>query len=464
MRLRAGLAVLNFKAVLNLAALLSLWSTSGLTANISLAQLDDDPAHAIVFVRGELVNGDDIRFRSQVAQLTKAIVIFSSDGGNLLAGIGIGKIIRLNSFATVVLDGERCASACALAWLGGSPSFMGNGAHIGFHAAYIETAGQATETGVGNALVGSYLTWMGLSERAVVYITQAAPAEMTWLTLRDAEQTGIDVVPFKRPPPPGNTFEWVKRSAEQGDPRWQEALGLKYLLGNGVQRSTAEALKWLHRSADQGFLPAIDDLGEFYWLGSNGVPQDNATGIKYLRKAADRGVALAQYRMGNAYGVGRGVSQSYTNAAAWYFKAARQGHAVAQNNLGVMYSQGLGVQQNHAQAVKWYTCSAEQGYRSAQQNLARKYIAGLGVPQDYILAHKWLSLVIANEEGDKIPKSVMSASMSKGTLANKDTDIAYEFIQLRDKLAVNMTPAQVAEAQELTRKWRPKESTCVESD
>jgi hypothetical protein len=151
MRLRAGLAALNFKA-LNLAALLSLWSTSGLTANISLAQLDDDPAHAIVFVGGELVRGDDIRFRSQVAQLTKAIVIFSSDGGNLVAGIAIGKIIRLNSFATVVLDGQRCASACALAWLGGSPSFMGNDAHIGFHAAYIETAGQATETGVGNAL------------------------------------------------------------------------------------------------------------------------------------------------------------------------------------------------------------------------------------------------------------------------------------------------------------------------
>ena len=175
---------------------------------------------------------------------------------------------------------------------------------------------------------------------------------------------------------------------------------------------------------------------------------------------------IAFARMGNAYGVGRGVSQSYTSAAAWYFKAARQGHAVAQNNLGVMYSQGLGLRQNHAQAVKWYTCSAEQGYRGAQQNLARKYIAGIGVPQDYILAHKWLSLAIANEEGDKIPKSVRSAWMSKGTLANKDTDtdITYESIQLRDKLAVNMTPAQVAKAQELTRKWRPKESTCVESD
>ncbi len=37
----------NFKAVLNLAAVLSLGSTSGLAANISLSPLDNDPAHAI---------------------------------------------------------------------------------------------------------------------------------------------------------------------------------------------------------------------------------------------------------------------------------------------------------------------------------------------------------------------------------------------------------------------------------
>jgi hypothetical protein len=178
MRLRAGLA-LNFKAILNLAAVLLLWSTSGFAANILLAPLDEDPAHAIVVVEGELVSGDDILFRAQVGQLTKAIVTFNSDGGNLLAGLTIGKIIRLNSFTTVVLDGQRCASACALAWLGGQPSLMGDSAHIGFHAAYIENAGQATETGVGNALVGSYLTRMGLSESAIIYITKAPPNEMT---------------------------------------------------------------------------------------------------------------------------------------------------------------------------------------------------------------------------------------------------------------------------------------------
>jgi hypothetical protein len=198
MRLRAGLVALHFKAVLNFGAVLSLWSTSGFAAHITIAPWGDDPAHAMVIVEGSLVAGDDIQFRTQVGRLTKAIVAFNSAGGNLLAGIEIGKTIRLKSFATAVLDGQSCASACAIAWLGGLPRFMGHTAHVGFHAAYIEKAGRASESGVGNALVGSYLTQIGLSEAAVVYITQAAPTELTLLTLRDAERIGIEVLPFEQ--------------------------------------------------------------------------------------------------------------------------------------------------------------------------------------------------------------------------------------------------------------------------
>jgi hypothetical protein len=180
----------------------SLWSTSGVAANITLTPLGDDPAHSIVAIEGDLVSGDEVKFRAQVGRLTKAIVVFNSDGGNLLAGIEIGKTIRLKSFATGVLDGLRCASSCAFAWLGGSPRFMERGARIGFHAAYIDSAaGRPSESGVGNALLGSYLTQIGLSENAVVYITQAAPTEMTWLNLRDAKQIGIEVLPFEEQPP-----------------------------------------------------------------------------------------------------------------------------------------------------------------------------------------------------------------------------------------------------------------------
>ena len=194
-----------FKAVLNLAAVLCLCSTPGLAANISLSPLDNDPAHAVVAVEGVLVRGDHIKFRTQVGRLTKAVVAFSSDGGNLFAAIEIGKTIRLKSFATAVLDGQRCASACALAWLGGLPRFMGHTGHVGFHAAYIEKEGRPSESGVGNALVGSYLTQIGLSETAVVYITQAAPTELTLLTWRDAEKIGIEVLPFEQPTPDTKT-------------------------------------------------------------------------------------------------------------------------------------------------------------------------------------------------------------------------------------------------------------------
>src|SRR5205807_981172 len=114
----------SFKAVLNLAAVLSLGSTSGLAANISLSPLGDHPAHALVAVDGRFEAGDESKFRTEVGRLTKAVVVFNSDGGNLQAGIEIGKMIRLKSFATTVLDGSRCASSCAFAWLGGSPRFM----------------------------------------------------------------------------------------------------------------------------------------------------------------------------------------------------------------------------------------------------------------------------------------------------------------------------------------------------
>jgi hypothetical protein len=70
-------------------------------------------------------------------------------------------------------------------------------------------------------LVGSYLTQIGLSENAVVYITQAAPTEMTWLNLREAKQIGIEVLPFEeqtpatKPAPPVTSREASNQENKQ---------------------------------------------------------------------------------------------------------------------------------------------------------------------------------------------------------------------------------------------------------
>ena len=148
---------------------------------------------AIITVTGELELGDHLRFIKAVLPVGRGIVVLGSEGGNLQAGIEIGKAIRLKDLTTYVPDDILCASACALAWLGGTQRFMAANAKIGFHAAFRIQNGSPTESGLGNALVGAYLNSLGLSQRAVAFISSADPRSMQWLTIENAPQNGIEV-------------------------------------------------------------------------------------------------------------------------------------------------------------------------------------------------------------------------------------------------------------------------------
>jgi hypothetical protein len=144
----------------------------------------------VVVVEGSLAAFDEDQFAAKTAPLSSAFVAFSSDGGSLVAGLRIGEAIRRKRFSTIVPDGRRCASACALAWLGGVERFIGTSGKISFHAAYDAAS---DESGVGTAVVDAYLSKIGLPYEAVIYITQAASNEMTWLNMSDTAQRGIRV-------------------------------------------------------------------------------------------------------------------------------------------------------------------------------------------------------------------------------------------------------------------------------
>ena len=73
---------------------------------------------------------------------------------------------------------------------------MGATSQIGFHATYQIERGEVSTSSVGNALIGAYLATIGLSNDAIVYITQARPTEMTWLNIGEARQHGIQVLIF----------------------------------------------------------------------------------------------------------------------------------------------------------------------------------------------------------------------------------------------------------------------------
>ena len=86
-------------------------------------------------------------------------------GGNLVAEINIGRIIRAKGYETFVANGRQCASACGLIWLAGVRRLGERNARNRLrHAAFIYRAnryGYAVEKGMGNALVGAYLNELG---------------------------------------------------------------------------------------------------------------------------------------------------------------------------------------------------------------------------------------------------------------------------------------------------------------
>jgi hypothetical protein len=215
-------------------------------ANIEVRHLDT--AAALIMVEGDLELGDIEIFRSRVAGLSKATVAFRSDGGSLLAGIRIGMLIRVKGFTTIVPDAAQCASACAVAWLGGAHRFLGVGSTVGFHAAYVQKAGTTTESGPGNAVLGAYLDQIGLPEDAIVYITQAAPNSMKWLNMEDAAQHGIEVAllpPPDVPPPDSNA------AASQDQPQ-------QSLAGRATGLVLSLAAHWSEPNAET--LRALEDL------------------------------------------------------------------------------------------------------------------------------------------------------------------------------------------------------------
>ncbi|MDX3809346.1 hypothetical protein ACXIUS_24280 [Bosea thiooxidans] len=177
---------------------------------------------AIILVRGELATGDDKAFANVALVHSSAVVLFDSNGGLLLPGLEIGKAIRLKGFATVVPEGFQCASACALAWLAGTPRLLSPSGRVGFHAAYLEENGKLMPTATGNALVGAYLNQLNLPTSAVIYITSAPPEGMRWLSLGDAQQNGIEARKFD----PGSSGKGpdVASSSPQASPSSQTAL------------------------------------------------------------------------------------------------------------------------------------------------------------------------------------------------------------------------------------------------
>lgn len=131
-------------------------------------------------------------------------------------------------------------------------------------------------------------------------------------------------------------------------------------------------------------------LATYYYNGSNGLEQDYSQAIKWLTKSAEQGYSKAQDVLGFCYWSGKGVAQDFGKAVYWYRLAANQANANAQRNLAVCYKNGQGVSKDMNSAVEWFRKSAENGNIDSQLTYAKQLLKGRYVPKDSVEACFWL--------------------------------------------------------------------------
>ncbi|MEC7623690.1 MAG: sporulation protein, partial [Pseudomonadota bacterium] len=155
---------------------------------------------------------------------------------------------------------------------------------------------------------------------------------------------------------------------------------------------------------------------------------DFATAVREWAGPAAEGDPDAQFNMGQAYRLGRGVETDVAQAEALYARAAAQGHVKAADNYGLLLFQ-RGARE---EALPYISAAAMRGDPRAQYVLGIAHFNGDLVKKDWRRAYALLTL--ANSAG--LPQA-------RGALAQMD-----EYIPLEDREAAQpMAAALKAEAE-----------------
>ncbi len=118
---------------------------------------------------------------------------------------------------------------------------------------------------------------------------------------------------------------------------------------------------------------------------------DYSGAVAIWRPLAQSGDADAQFNLGQAYRLGRGVPINLSLAQSWFERAATSGHLDAQTTLGLLLFQNG----NQADGLKWLKMAAQQDEPRAMLVYGTALYNGDGVTQDKMLGYAYVSRAAA---------------------------------------------------------------------
>jgi TPR repeat protein len=283
---------------------------------------------------------------------------------------------------------------------------------------------------------------------------------------------------------PSKAVVWYQKAVDQGYADAQNKLASLYLNGIGVPKNPKQAAELFQKAADHGNLISASlaryNLGVLY-LNGTGVPKDpskaaelfqknangiwknyeaacalgllyeNGTGVtkdlnkagelyekaalggnekakENLRRLADEGDAGAQYRLGEVYDKGLGLSEKEKDpnkAAEFFQKAADQGNANAQRELGLLLLREF--PGNSARCIELLQKAADQGDSEAQYWLGELYLNPAKGPEGLSKALEFLQK--AADQVNTHALNRLGDIYLNGFRVSKDPRKAAEFFQ-----------------------------------
>ncbi|HEX8840294.1 MAG TPA: tetratricopeptide repeat protein, partial [Sphingomicrobium sp.] len=196
---------------------------------------------------------------------------------------------------------------------------------------------------------------------------------------------------------------------------------------------------------------------------------DYAAAVAIWRPLADRGDADAEFNLGQAYRLGRGVPLNLAMAKNWFTKAAGSGHLDGQTTLGLLLFQNG----DQPEGLKWLRRAADQDEPRALLVYGTALYNGDGVNQDRLLGYAFISRAAAQglaaakdtlgqldelmSDGDRQKALVLAKARSRSSPA-----LAARAPEARFQPADKPKPTRAAEVKSLNRKQAvPRPSPAV---
>ena len=222
-------------------------------------------------------------------------------------------------------------------------------------------------------------------------------------------------------PDPQQAMRWLHRAAENGFLRAQTDLGGIYLQGGkyGIAADGKEALKWFAAASNQGSKEALYYIGLIHKRGQD-VPRDGQKALSFWRQAAKAGVADASLALG-AELVQR--PESIQEGIEWLKKTVATREAIPASTaaaaLGNLYATGRdNIPRDMKEAARWYEIAANGGDARSQLVYALLLLQGEQAPKNTDEGMRYLRLAAGQNHAPAI--ALLIEFLRKGQFTGKN--------------------------------------------